>query len=343
MSRHAALRVGILGCAHSHAAGYARCLAQIEGAELAGLYDEERARADQIASAYGLRAEKSVEALLAKVDAVVVASENARSSSLVEAGASAGRPVLCEKPLGVSRKDSERMLEACASSGVSLGVSFPVRYSPAVIRLRELVSGGELGSTLSVWATNHGSFPGGWFGDPALSGGGSLIDHVVHVADLLRWVWGAEPISVFAEAAARHHGGISVEDAGLLLVTMDNATIVSLDASWSRHRGMPGAVDVTMIVTMDGGEISLDALSARVEHIAADGRLSFAGVGEDLDRLLLEDWIEAVRLGGPAPVPGEDGMRASALAWAALESARTYQTVHLPAVGVHGRAGSCGA
>jgi predicted dehydrogenase len=45
---------------------------------------------------------------------------------------------------------------------------------------------------LAVNATNHGQIPGGWFLDPEASGGGAVMDHTVHVADLLRWMLDVE-------------------------------------------------------------------------------------------------------------------------------------------------------
>ena len=58
------------------------------------------------------------------------------------------------------------------------------------MELKQQLDTGVLGDIYSVKSTNHGSMPGRWFADPKLAGGGAVLDHTVHVIDLLRWFWG---------------------------------------------------------------------------------------------------------------------------------------------------------
>jgi predicted dehydrogenase len=325
------LRVGIASFAHVHAPAYASALREIAGAVLAGVWDDDLDRGRQAADTYGTRFYQRLDDLLAAVDSLVVASENTRHKDIVLAAAAAGVHVLCEKPLATSREDGQAMIRACAGAGVKLGTAFPVRYSDAVRQLRAAVLGGTVGETLMIRATNRGTFPGGWFGDPALAGGGALMDHTVHVADLLRWIWGREFVQVYAEAATRHHD-LAVDDCGLLLITLEGGLIASLDPSWSRPvHAFPTWGDVTMEVTGTAGVASLDVFAQNVELFSNQrGRTQWINWGDDLDRLMLEDWLRAIRTGAPAPISGEDGLRAVELAIAAYRSARTHQPVPLP-------------
>jgi len=338
MSRAGVVRVGMLGAAHVHAPGWARQLAGHPGAEFIGVYDADPDRATTIASPLGVRAVATEAELLDNSDAVVVSAENRAAPGLVEAAAAAGRPVMCEKPLGSNRAEGAAMLAACEVAGVGLSVAFDVRYAPAARKLRALVGSGALGNSTAIWATNHGAYPGGWFGDPARSGGGCLIDHVVHVADLLRWIWGAEFTSVRAEAATRHNPGLPVEDCGLLLATMSDGAAVSLDSSWSRHARMPGAVDVTMEVIAEAGHLHLDAFADHIELFRSDGRVEYKSINAADGPCLIDEWLVAVAEDKPLPVTGLDGYRASELAWAAIESAAEHRTVTLPLPSDPGRA-----
>ena len=84
------------------------------------------------------------------------------------------------------------MIDACKANGVLLQTAFPVRYNTTVVRAKQMIDEGKLGRILAMKGTNRGRNPGGWFVDPELSGGGAVIDHTVHVADIMRWITGAE-------------------------------------------------------------------------------------------------------------------------------------------------------
>lgn len=330
MRRPTPVRVGVLGAAHVHAPRWARQLAGHRSAELVGVYDADPRTAAVIADPLGVRVVATPAKLLEEADAVVVAAENRAAPGLVAAAAIAGRPVMCEKPLGSNQAEGAAMLAACEAGGVELSVAFDVRYTAAARRLKELVAEDVLGDVTGVWATNHGAYPGGWFGEPTLSGGGCLLDHVVHVADLLRWIWGAEFTSVRAEAATRHNPGLLVEDCGILLATMSTGTAVSMDSSWSRHTPMPGAVDVTMEVIGEAGHVHLDAFAGHVELVRSDGRVEHRSLSGGSGPGLVDEWLVAMAEGRPVPVTGLDGYRASEVAWAASKSAAEHRTVTLP-------------
>ncbi|MEV0122634.1 Gfo/Idh/MocA family oxidoreductase [Streptomyces sp. NPDC050703] len=109
---------------------------------------------------------------------------------------------LCEKPLAASVADGEAMVSACRAAGVRLAVAFPVRFSPAYAAVPAAVASGEAGRALAVSGANNGSMPNRarrWFAEPGLSGGGALMDHTVHIADLLDDLFGdARPVEVYA-------------------------------------------------------------------------------------------------------------------------------------------------
>ena len=125
--------------------------------------------------------------------------------------------------------------------------------------------GGAIGTPLMVKATNPGRMPPGWFSDPALAGGGATMDHTVHVADMLRWIFEREIVSVYAEIDARIHPGLPTDDIGLLLLDLDGGLSASLDASWSRAKTWPTWGGVTMEVIGTNGVLALDAFNQNVQ------------------------------------------------------------------------------
>ena len=326
--------VGIISFAHLHAEGYAGCLTAMPDVHLVAIADEDEPRGRDAAARYGAEYMPDVAALLAREDlqAVVICTENARHKEITVAAAEAGKHVLCEKPLATTRADALTMIETCGRHGVKLQTAFPVRFNAPTVVLREAVRAGEIGQPLAISARNPGTFPGGWFGDPELAGGGAVIDHTVHVVDALRWIFDAEVVEVYAEVSTRIYD-IPVDDTGLLMLRLSNGLPVSLDTSWSRPANWPIWGGVTIDVIGEQGVLSLDAFNDNLEVVETRGPshalLSTVASG---DPEMIRAFVDAVKHDTPPLVTGEDGLKAVEVALCAYESARRGEAVACPDV-----------
>ena len=326
-------RIGMLSVAHGHAGSYAACLARIDGVELVGIADEDAARGQAFAERFGTRFFADDEALLGEgLDGVVICSENSRHRPLVELAASHTRHILCEKPIATTVEDAQAMIDQCAVAGAKLQIAFPVRFVPSIMSLKQMMEQQALGRVYSLKTTNHGSMPGGWFVDKARSGGGAVIDHTVHVIDLLRWFFGAEVTEVYAEVGTDLlHPNLGIDDAGLLSFTLSNGAYGTLDTSWSRPKAFPTGGDVTIEVVGERGWIRLDAFKQQFAvYSNQSDRAQWVGWGSNMDQGLVSDFIEMIRLGREPSITGLDGLRALEVALAAYRSAETGAPVSLP-------------
>ncbi len=325
-------RIAILSFAHMHATSYAASLAVHPGAVIAGVWDDDPGRGATQAAAFGASFVADLDALLAQpLDGVVIASENILHQSLVEkvAAASQVKAILCEKPLATTREGGQAMIDACAKAGIKLATAFPCRYSPSFQRVAKVVKEGKLGRILAIRATNHGVCPHGWFVDAAKSGGGAIIDHTVHVADLNRVLLGQKATEVYAESSNNMYHQ-SWEDCGMLTITYDGGTFATLDTSWSRPaKSFKTWGDVTMEIVGESGVIEIDMFSQAVGHYSeATGGYKEAGWGSNIDAGLIDDFLRLTRgESAPAIATGEDGLRAAEVAFAAYESLRTRRAV----------------
>ncbi len=324
------MRVGILSFAHLHAEGYVQNLRAIPDVELLGFYDPDPERRRRFSEAFNLRAFEELEDLLALgLDAAVVTSENARHRPLVEAAARAGAAVLVEKPIATTTEDARAMREAVHAAGVPFMTAFPMRFSPAVRTAREMVGEGALGPVRAIVGVNHSENPKrhrAWFADPELAGGGAVMDHTVHLADLYRWILGEEVAEVYAEVQNPFDPEGAVDTAGLLLLRTEGGVRASIDASWSRPPNYPRWGHLWMEIVGERGTLVLDAFAGHL-HLWSPAGYRWYGFHPDPAQGMMEAFIESVREGREPPVTWEDGFEAMRVALAAYRSAATGRPV----------------
>lgn len=314
------LRVGFLTCAHMHVWSYAHGFRVHPDSEIVGIWDDDVERGEQFAQRAGVPFVGYLDDLLNAVDAVTITSENTRHAELTEIAARAGKHILCEKPVATSEETIARMERAVAEAGVRFMTAFPCRFSPAYAKLKERVGAGEIGAVRALATTNRGQCPFGWFVEPELSGGGSLIDHVVHVTDLLRDLLGEDPVRVQAQTGNNMYGQ-SWEDTAMLTLEFPSGIFATLDSSWSRPKSYRTWGDVTMNVVGDRGVVELDMFGQEVHRYASGGVThTVAGYGSDLDAAMVDEFVRACVEDRPPRVTLHDGAQAARVALAGYRS-----------------------
>ncbi|SHF75008.1 Gfo/Idh/MocA family protein [Ornithinibacillus halophilus] len=325
------MKIGMMSFAHMHAYSYADSLQKLDGVEMIGVFDDDVARGQEVAAKYGMKHFSDMEEFLAAdMDAVIICSENIRHKEMVLAAAQAKKHILCEKPISTNIADAEEMIRACEDNGVILQIAFPVRFNEPIRQLKAMIDAGELGEIVAFRTTNRGQNPGGWFIDEAMSGGGAVLDHTVHMVDIMRWLTGSEVSEVYAMVDSYFHD-IPIDDAGLLTLEFENGVIASHDASWSYFEEYPTWGDVTIEVIGTKRTVKVDALKEHFRLFAngADKALSNVFFGKDMDFGLVEDFIDCVRTGSKPSITGYDGLKATEVGLAAYESSKKKDRVLL--------------
>jgi predicted dehydrogenase len=336
------LGVAVLGTAHTtHAWSYSRALTTSGLTTLVGVHDEDPALAQSIRQDFEASFYADPEELLARpeVGAVVVCSPTASHRRHVELAASMGRHVLCEKPIATTAADATAMIDACERAGVVLEVAFVSRFLPLVARAKEIVRGGRVGEVIGMVGGNRGRPPlpptyPAWITDPDEAGGGALMDHSVHVTDVMRHVSGLEATAVSAEAGALLWD-CGVDDIALLTLRFAGGAIASVDPSWSVPADNPWDYDFFLRVVGTEGSIEIgdDAESLQLVSTVSSGQrgLRLAGFADDADLVMIEAFARSVAAGQvvePA-ASGLDGLRALEIALAGYESTAQHRVVGL--------------
>jgi predicted dehydrogenase len=325
------MKIGMISFAHMHAWSYAQAIKKNPHALLAGITDDDPERGRRMAEELDTVWFERTEDLIAASDAVVICSENAKHAAYTIEAAKAGKHILCEKPIATTVEDGKAMIEAADKNGVQLMIAFPCRFSTVAMRMKERIASGELGTLVAMNGTNRGSMPGGWFVDRPMSGGGAVMDHTVHVLDLMRWFMpGAEVTEVYAEADRLFHDDLDIDDSGLLTFSFDNGVIASLDPSWSRSKSFPMWGDLTMDILGTNGAGKMDLYKQNMTlHSDDTMKTTQPFWGDDPDQGLIDDFVDCIVSGKPVSVTGTDGLRAMEVALAAYLSAERKQPVKL--------------
>jgi len=185
----------------------------------------------EVAHEFSAKACSSLEELLSSdIDAVYVASPVHVHLEHVTACAKAGKDVLCEKPLGMDVAEAEKMIEVCKSAGVQLGTALMMRFLAQHQEAVEMIQAGRIGdpvyarAQLSCW---YPPIEGAWRQDPAIGGGGSLIDMGSHCMDLLEMMLGkVESLSCFINNSIHDYKS---EDSAIVSMKFKNGALATVD------------------------------------------------------------------------------------------------------------------
>ena len=196
------LRTAILGCggfAHRHATNL---VAQVDNFELVALCDRHPERGQAFADRYtaGRAAVFTDHHDLferAALDLCVICLPPYGHSDEVEAAAARGVHLLLEKPVALTSEHAWRMVRAAEDAGIKTQVGFMFRFGAAIERLKELIASGEAGPAGLMSARYFcNALHASWWRDRTRSGG-QLVEQVIHMLDLMRYVMG-EPASVYS-------------------------------------------------------------------------------------------------------------------------------------------------
>lgn len=322
------LRVGILSTAHLHVWSYVAALKAHPEAEIVGFWDDVIERGEKFAQETGLPFVGFLDDLLAVCDAVVICSENKGHAPLGIRSAEAGKAILCEKPLVTTVEEGEALLGAVAANGVRLMTAFPCRFSSAYRALKAKVRAGDIGKVQAVCATNRGRCPFGWFVETEKSGGGALIDHVVHVTDLLRDLLEEEPNRVQAQTGNNVYGK-DWEDTAMLTLEFPSGVFATLDSSWSRPQNYRTWGDVTMNVVGENGTIEMNMFGTEIQVSTLSTGHQSHGWGSDADALMVDEFVRACLEDREPLVTGLDGLQAARVAMAGYQSAAAKEPVSI--------------
>jgi predicted dehydrogenase len=241
-----------------------RSILERDVAEAVAVADPSFAAASAAASAVdGCAQVPSLDALLERdLDGVVIATPSALHAEQAIRALERGLAVFCQKPLGRTAAEAQRVVDAARAADRLLGVDLSYRHVAGMAEVRRLVQEGALGQVFAANLVFHNAYGPDkpWFYDARLSGGGCLIDLGIHLLDLALWTLGFPEIrdvtaSLRAGGAPAPPRGEGVEDWAAALLELANGTALQLACSWRLAVGQDCQIEATFSGTAGGAAL----------------------------------------------------------------------------------------
>ncbi|MFH1614519.1 MAG: Gfo/Idh/MocA family oxidoreductase [Planctomycetota bacterium] len=318
-----------------------------ENAELAVVYDIDPQANAEVAGKFGAKAAGSIDELLAAdIQAVYIATPAGLHHDQTIACAKAARNILCEKPLGMTVRQAEDMIAACESADVLLGTAFMMRFHSQHQAALQMIQQGKLGkptyarAQLSCW---YPPIEGAWRQDPALGGGGSLMDMGGHCIDLLEMFFGkVRKVSCFINNTVHNYesedsavatlffenGAIGVVDTFFCIPDNSSKNVLELYGSHGSilARGTIGQADAgEMVAFLEAPDKGYDAQQTR----AKDQHLRIAPVPVNTYRAEIEEFSRAIIENRKPANDAAIGLQSQKTLEACYKSAKKGRTIEL--------------
>jgi UDP-N-acetyl-2-amino-2-deoxyglucuronate dehydrogenase len=342
---------GVIGCgmiAHFHA----RAIADTRGAKLTACFDNIPAAADRLAQETGCKAYYDLDKMLADpaVDVVTIGTPSGAHMEPAVAAARAGKHVIVEKPLEITLRRCDRIIDECRKAGVVLSAIFPSRFHESGREMKRAIEQGRfgkltLGDAIVKWYRSQQYYDSGaWRGSWELDGGGALMNQAIHTVDLLTWLMG--PVAdVQARTALLAHERIAVEDVAMATLRFANGALGIIEATTAVYPGylkrieLHGSAGSAVMEEEDLVKWDFAKKIARdkaVEEMMSR-RISTGGgaadpkaIGHHGHARQFQDVLSAIKKGTTPQVDGAEGRRSVEIILAIYKSAETGRPVSLP-------------
>ena len=324
----AVLGAGRIGQVHAAA------IASVPGATLAAVADPFPEAANSLASKYGCDV-RTIEEIEASddVDAVVICTPTDTHADLIERFCRVSKAVFCEKPIDLDLARVQQCLEVVKQTNGTLMVGFNRRFDPDFNALKTAIDAGQIGKVEMLTITSRD--PGPPPAEYIQRSGGIFRDMTIHDFDVARWMLGEEVETVQAAAS------VLVDPQIGELGDFDSANVILRTASGRQ-------------AVITNSRRAAYGYDQRIEVHGSDGMASAANTHENrvtvantagyqqpplLDFFMtrytaayaaeITAFVEAAQNGTTPPTTGDDGLKALALADAALKSVTERRLVRL--------------
>jgi UDP-N-acetyl-2-amino-2-deoxyglucuronate dehydrogenase len=340
---------GIVGCGAISKA-HIESIKALPNAQIVGVVDKVLERAKAVGEKEGCAYYDDPNELFARadLDIVCICTPSGLHAEPAIAAANAGKHLIVEKPLEITLKRIDDIIEACERNNVKLTTILPCRFKDSNRFLHKKLQEGRfgkliLGDTYVKWYRSPEYYAsGGWRGTWAMDGGGALMNQSIHQIDLLQWMMG-DVSSVFAHSETLLHD-IETEDTAVALLKFKNGAVGVIEGATSIYPGLPKRLEIhgsngTAIIEDDNltrwemKDLTEDE-KAEVEQLLYTGKSSATysdpmGFSFEGHRKQIKDMVDALDEDREPFVDSYEGRKSVEIITAIYRSAREGRQVNL--------------
>lgn len=333
---------GLIGCG-AISGWHAHAIREIEGAELIGAYDRSAASAEAFCEKQDCRKFATIQELLNcdQIDVVCICTPSGTHAELVVEAANAGKHIVVEKPMAITRQQLQDVVEAVERNHVQLTAISQRRFSDAVQKVKKAIEAGELGRLLmgdiymKFYRSPEYYASAGWRGTWEMDGGGALMNQGIHGIDILQYLMGpVKAVSAVCKTLARE---IEVEDAAVAIVEYENGAIGVIEGSTcvtpgylmrTEIHGTGGTIvlEGERIVRWDVNGQNLAESPKETENKSFQDPMAFS---IESHKAQFQDFLNALRNGTRPLVDVYEGKRAVDVILSIYESSEKRERIHL--------------
>lgn len=297
---------------------HARVYKELELTNLIAICDTNADRAKLIADQYGVKAYTDSTLMLKnpEIQAISVCTWSTMLAQEALKGLNAEKHVLVEKPMATTTEQAQTLLKTAKANDLHLTVGFLMRFIPGLQQIRDAVATKKIGELVSATAKRVTQWP------ERIGDVGVVKDTAIHDIDVMRFISGEEPTSVYAKMGSMRHR--QFEDYAQIMLTFESGKTAFIETNWLTPYKIR-----TLNVTGSEAIMRLDYNSQELWIENAKESLQPRIPFEEPLKAELKHFAECVLEDKKPMITGEDGYKALQIALAAMESSAKNTVVKL--------------
>jgi predicted dehydrogenase len=313
------VKFGLVG-AGGIAQAYAQAFEQTDLAELVAIADLRPEAAAAMAKAANCPSFQTHQEMVnaVELDAVIICTPPVTHPNICIELIEQGKHILCEKPFSIEVKSAMAMKEAAMRAGVLITMASKFRYAEDVIRAKGIVESGILGEIVLFENafTARVDMSHRWNADPAISGGGVLIDNGTHSVDIMRYFLG--PLAEIQVVEGKRVQSLAVEDTVRIFAKSETGVMGNIDLSWSINKEL----DYYLRIYGSNGTISVGWKESKYRQSSSQDWVVFGRGYNKVQsfRSQIENFSKAIARQEPLRITIEDAIASVKVMEAAYQS-----------------------
>lgn len=334
--------IGIVGLGNI-AATHADAILGLEEAVLAAGCSRSESNRTRFADSFNVRCTSDYDEFLSQepLDVVTICTPSGTHLEYGKRAAEAGKHLIIEKPIEISVKRGQELIDCCRKNGVKLAVIYQNRFMESVIQMKKALVNGDIGEPVMArasvkWYRDQEYYArSGWRGTLEMDGGGAVINQSIHTIDLLVWLLG-NVVKLSGFKTTRTHPGIEAEDNAVAVMEFERGVLGVFEASTSIVPAQPRLIEINgtkgtalleddnfRLLTADSKDVS--DKTEKKGGTGADDPL--AGMSSSHHQKQYEQIVNAIQRGGETVVSGEESLRSLAVVEALYRSSNLNKAV----------------